>query len=234
MELQELLNILKENNLEIKKKWGVDGSQDNISIFGRGRYYESILKGIKMTCSKVTVDGREEGVRIKFFFSSPLNLGLYCSWNTIFLTVKPEGRDIFAKKVETGIEGLKCWAIKKDVVEKMFHSNQIITPIKLLLDTIKSGKGSKIDKLINLANYFIIDDKSIVIFILSNFSLDVRSFLDTVSKIIVAIEDYFKLEPKEVFKENLSQKILKIIIFLLIILSIVIFGWVIFSNLNNV
>jgi hypothetical protein len=76
MELKDFLRFLEENHIPVKRNWSNEGAWDNISIFGIGRCYVGEYQRIKFIASRITSEATPIGFKIKFFYPTPINLGL--------------------------------------------------------------------------------------------------------------------------------------------------------------
>ena len=132
MEMKEIIDFAKYQGIELKKRWMSEGL-----VWG---YFEGRYKGLRFICSKVMDSELYWGIKVKFFYSRPNNLGFCCK-----CTINPlvtalyykEHRDIFSRKVDIGIKGLRCFAVRKEPIEILFRQESVVQSIKALKDILR-------------------------------------------------------------------------------------------------
>lgn len=116
-----------------------------------------------------TVVDHERGVRgaaLVFRFIRPLTLSLFCAVNIDPFTTETtpdEYRDIYLKRVNTGIEGLKAWAGEKDKATMLLRGGNVYTGLELLARLVQGINSAGLPGLRRAG--FMVNDHSVTLLV---------------------------------------------------------------------
>ena len=219
MEMKKFIDFAKNQGINLKKRWISEGFV--------WRYFEGRYKGLRFICSKVMDGELHWGIKVKFFYSRPNNLGFCCKCKInppITALYYKEHRDIFSRKVDTGIEGLRCFAVRKDPIEILFRQESVVQSINALKDILQISDTSPIH-----TNALLINDEFVVAFIRRGASVNLKHLMDTIYDLCTSLWDFWKNQDPGIYKTRPSEKIFRVVSIFLIIVLLFVCGWTIFS-----
>ncbi len=213
MKVGKLQKLSEELGIQFTRKWGTEGGLGRISILGRGTYFESLYKDLRLTYSEIiSEDGECLGSRISLHHSRPLSLGLHCKFNLSLLLSSPDYRDyrdLLAKRVNTPDTALKCWAVEREKGEALFRDSNFTNRLTELLDCLKKNDSA-----------LVLNDQRIIV-IVPDETLITRDLLEMVYNLSTSIIKS-GLVPLTAPPQRLSQKISNTIVISLIVTLIIV------------
>jgi hypothetical protein len=95
-------------------------------------------------CTVVDNEDGAKGTGLVFRFIRPLTLSFFCVVNIdpfTAETISDEYRDIYLKRIDTGIEALKAWAGDKDKAMMLLRGGDVYTRLEHLVGLIQTING---------------------------------------------------------------------------------------------
>ncbi len=148
--------------------------------------------------------------RIKLFHSRPLNIGLQCYLNvsqisSLRLSVD-EWRNIFASKLHTGLNDLRCYAAETRVAQALLSRERTAAALEKLLDLVQNLSSGRL----------VLVDEGVMIFFSEK---PEQRMLDALHEISTALSES-KLLPSERTYQTLSLGFLLVALGFLVALTV--------------
>jgi len=137
----EFAGLARDLGITFKRTGYPRGTAGTVHPFIYGPCFEGTYRDMAVAVS--TVVNAEEAVlgrRLTFSFTRPLGLSLFCASGIDFFSAAPvadEFRDIYLKRIDTGIAGLKAWAKEADKAMMFLRGGDVVTHLVHLTGHVK-------------------------------------------------------------------------------------------------
>lgn len=202
MDIKALCELLEQNGIVLTSRWDLTGKSYE------GNYQDVKFRFRGGTSKRQTF----RGIKIQFFYSRPIHLGLFCGVNLSPYRDWDEYKPLFSKKIPSPFNAMKCWAKKEEIVRRILDEPMIqkhLTEIFQVLGFSEKGR-SAFQQFFFPSNYFILHDKGISMFIHSNESVDFLALLNRSVELIQQIEKFLLPYGESVYEEIRAEKVFRI------------------------
>lgn len=229
MDIKAVSQLLQQRGILLTFKWGMMGR------FYEGKYHETKFRFRRISSMYRTF----QGVKLEFFYSRPIRLGLFCGVNLIPHRASGEYKPLLSRKIHSPIVPMKCWAYKKEIAKRIVEDssiqNLLVEIFQILGLSEKSQNGFM--KIFSSSNYFILNDNGIEIFVSEDSqdtSVDILALFERISEVVQNLQKLFLTNGEAVYEENYFEKVFKNFLILLLIIIFIIIGFSLFLTIKKI
>ncbi len=141
----EFSDLARDLGITLVRSWESPETGGAGSPIRYGPCYAAIYRELAITVATV-VDhqGGVLGTGLSFRFMRPLSFPFFCALNVdpfAATMIRDEYRDIYQKRIETGIDTLKAWAGEKDKATLFLQSGDVRTRLERLAGLVLRSSG---------------------------------------------------------------------------------------------
>lgn len=142
-------------------------------------------------------------------------------------------KSMFAKKIETNLDGITCWGVKKEEVALTLQQSSITNLLSELKNFLGIEKPNVVRSLLVTENGFTITDKGIFLMLSFDYNCDLEQLFDLLHKICYTMEEFWSIYLGDsVYKGLKSEKFKNLVAIVIILISVLIFAFAIITNLK--
>jgi len=139
---QEFAGLTNDPGITFKRAVYPRRGAGTIPPFIYGSCFEGIYRDTAVAASTViNAEDAVLGTRLTFSFTRPLTLSLFCASGIDIFSASPvadEFRDIYLKRIDTGITDLKAWAKETDKAMMLLRGGDAATHLEHLADHFRA------------------------------------------------------------------------------------------------
>jgi hypothetical protein len=141
----EFGNLANSLGITLVRTWATPGEGGASSPFQYGPCYAGTYRDLAVAVS--TVVGNEGGMMgtgLVFRFIRPLSVSLFCALDIdpfTAMTIRDEYRDIYLKRIDTGIMGLKAWAGDRGKAMMLLRGGDVYAHLERLAGLVAGING---------------------------------------------------------------------------------------------
>lgn len=141
----EFADLARDLGIALVRSWEPPETGGSGSAIRYGPCYAGVYRESAIKIATVVDHERDVlGAGLSFRFMRPLSFPFFCALNVdpfAATMIRDEYRDIYLKRIETGIDALKTWAGDKDKATRLLQSGDVHACLARLAGLVLGGSG---------------------------------------------------------------------------------------------